>query len=52
MGRAARCSTFTRPDTWATGQGFYDWSGRDPGEVKTQTRRSLGELLAFLERLR
>ena len=33
-----------------TGKGFYDWSGKDPGQVKAEAARKLGELLAYLQR--
>ena len=32
--------------------GFYDWSGKEPGEVKTEAARKLTELLAYLKQQR
>lgn len=32
-----------------SGRGFYDWSGKDPAEVKAEAARKLAELLAFLK---
>ena len=32
-----------------SGKGFYDWSGKDPGEVKAEAARKLAELLAYLK---
>lgn len=32
-----------------SGKGFYDWSGRDPANVKAEAARKLEELLAYLK---
>jgi 3-hydroxybutyryl-CoA dehydrogenase len=32
-----------------SGKGFYDWSGKDPSEVKAEAARKLAELLAYLK---
>ena len=32
-----------------SGKGFYDWSGKDPAEVKAEAARKLGDLLAYLK---
>ena len=32
-----------------SGRGFYDWSGKDPVQVKAEAARKLAELLAFLK---
>jgi len=32
-----------------SGRGFYDWSGKDPAEVKAEAARKLEELLAYLK---
>ena len=33
-----------------TGRGFYDWSGKDPEQVKAEAVRKLDALLAYLKR--
>jgi 3-hydroxybutyryl-CoA dehydrogenase len=33
-----------------TGRGFYDWSGKDPAEVRKKAAEGLARLLAFLDR--
>ncbi len=35
-----------------TGRGFYDWSGKDPDQVKAEAGRKLTELLAYLKQQR
>ena len=32
-----------------SGKGFYDWSGKDPNQVKAEAARKLAELLAYLK---
>jgi len=32
-----------------SGRGFYDWSGKDPANVKAEAARKLEELLAYLK---
>lgn len=32
-----------------SGRGFYDWSGKDPAEVKAEAARKIEELLAYLK---
>ncbi|MBU2054359.1 MAG: hypothetical protein KJ936_09545 [Proteobacteria bacterium] len=32
-----------------SGRGFYDWSGKDPAQVKAEAARKLAELLAYLK---
>jgi len=32
-----------------SGKGFYDWSGKDPDQVKAEAARKLTELLAYLK---
>jgi 3-hydroxybutyryl-CoA dehydrogenase len=32
-----------------TGKGFYDWSGKDPDQVRAEAARKLTELLAYLK---
>ncbi len=34
----------------ASGKGFYDWTGRDPGDVRRRANERLQRLLAYLER--
>jgi 3-hydroxybutyryl-CoA dehydrogenase len=34
----------------ASGKGFYEWSGRDPGQVRRRANERLQRLLAYLER--
>lgn len=35
-----------------TGRGFYDWSGKNPDQVKAEAGRKLTELLAYLQQHR
>lgn len=35
-----------------SGKGFYDWSGKDPAEVKAEAGRRLADLLAWLKQQR
>ena len=35
-----------------TGRGFYDWSGKDPAQVKAEAGRKLSELLVYLKKQR
>ena len=34
----------------ASGKGFYEWAGRDPGQVRKRANERLQRLLAYLER--